>query len=120
MRTLYKPATDEWMTAAACTDEPVELFFPPRGVSKQVAWAKQICAGCPVSEECLAVAICTGPGKLPAFGVWGGHTETERKQLRRAGVDVVTQCRAGCGQPVTIRYRGQRGRVADSACQDCS
>ncbi len=41
--------------------------------------AREICAACHVSEECLEFALETNE----RTGIWGGTTEEERKSLRR-------------------------------------
>ncbi len=72
----------EWRDKAACRDEDPELFFPignGPAAQAQIARAKAVCARCPVVRECLAWALETGQDA----GVWGGHTEEERRQLRR-------------------------------------
>jgi WhiB family transcriptional regulator, redox-sensing transcriptional regulator len=62
---------------AACRDANTEVFFP---VSDAHAGpAKEICATCPVREECLEFALET----RPADGVWGGLTPIERHRVIR-------------------------------------
>ncbi|MBO0850661.1 MAG: WhiB family transcriptional regulator [Pseudonocardia sp.] len=77
----------DWRDGAACLGEDPELFFPigTTGVGlRQVAQAKSVCRGCPVTGECLAWALDTGQ----LYGVWGGLSEDERLELRRRGYDV--------------------------------
>ena len=38
-----------------------------------------MCARCPVRTECLEYAL----GNQEKFGIWGGLSERERRQLRR-------------------------------------
>lgn len=45
---------------------------------KNTILAKQICATCPVKDECLQYAL-----RHESFGIWGGKTERERKRIRR-------------------------------------
>jgi WhiB family transcriptional regulator, redox-sensing transcriptional regulator len=60
-----------WRDKAACSGADPDLFFPPEKRGKtQAAKAKAICARCPVTAECLAVAA--------PFGIWGGTAEGER------------------------------------------
>lgn len=62
-------------------------FFGPENLPKEPwadrvereAVAKALCASCPVEEECLQVALVQGHKD----GIWGGHTERERRELRR-------------------------------------
>lgn len=77
-------ATSEpWTDRAACRGEDPETFFPisEDGPGRaQVARAKGICRGCPVSVQCLDEALARGE----RAGIWGGMTTEERRQLRRA------------------------------------
>ena len=62
--------------------EGPELFFPVGSVGPalaQIAEAKAVCTRCPVREACLRFALSTGQG----YGIWGGLTEDERRNLRR-------------------------------------
>jgi WhiB family transcriptional regulator, redox-sensing transcriptional regulator len=71
-----------WRHRAACRTNDPELFFP-LGTSgpalDQLAEAKSVCHRCPVVSECLAWALVTGQD----FGVWGGMSEHERRELRQ-------------------------------------
>jgi len=70
----------DWRHKAVCRDEDPELFFPigNSGPAKnQAENAKAVCRRCPVIEECLAHAL-SGED----FGVWGGMSEEERRELR--------------------------------------
>ncbi|MFC4463105.1 WhiB family transcriptional regulator [Streptomyces xiangluensis] len=72
----------EWLLKAACADEDPELFFPvgTTGPALQdVEAAKEVCARCPVSHQCLSWALETGQ----TSGVWGGTCEEERAGLLR-------------------------------------
>lgn len=78
---LSAPALDEkpWATYASCQDHPGMTFFPQTKSEAQAALA--VCAACPVREECLAHALETNE----RFGIWGGTTEKERRELARIG-----------------------------------
>lgn len=70
----------EWWELAACAGVDVERFFPEaRGseLRRQTVAAKAVCAECPVRARCLSWALT-----MHVSGVWGGHTETERRRLR--------------------------------------
>ena len=64
---------------AACTTEDPGLFFPDagKGYAAKVKEAKRICGTCPIESKCLAEAIKNNE----EYGIWGGTTEKERKQL---------------------------------------
>ncbi|MET9504831.1 WhiB family transcriptional regulator [Streptomyces sp. NPDC006622] len=78
----------EWLRSAACVGEDPELFFPV-GTSgpalRETAGAKQVCARCPVTADCLDYALAGGP----MSGVWGGTDEAERADLLRTARDDV-------------------------------
>lgn len=58
-----------------------DALFPEGKDQKR---AKAICMGCPVRAECLAEAL----DNRIEWGVWGGMTERERRQLLRQRPDV--------------------------------
>ena len=66
-----------WQNLAACAEVDPELFFPES--ARASSGVKKFCAGCPVSDECLTVAL----SERIEFGVWGGLDFNERKKLRR-------------------------------------
>ena len=77
MALLEVPTLSTWKEAAACKGEPASVFYPE--TEAEAGPAKAICARCPVSDMCLAVALRNGE----RHGVWGGKTERERARLRR-------------------------------------
>lgn len=76
------PSWYPWRERAACRDLDTDLFFPvgegPEAQAQADA-AKQVCASCPVREECLSFALAT----RQEAGVFGGMTEEERRRHRR-------------------------------------
>ncbi|MGW0698557.1 WhiB family transcriptional regulator [Streptomyces sp. NPDC002867] len=71
-----------WREYAACRNEDPDLFFPigtgaPALVQAEAA--KQVCARCPVREQCLKWALENNQES----GVWGGLNEDERRSLKR-------------------------------------
>jgi len=71
--------TPSWMREAACTTADPDLFFPEDSRSPATE-AKEICAACPARPECLQYSL----DAAEEFGVWGGLTEKERRNLARA------------------------------------
>lgn len=69
--------TTNWRHHAACRDEDPELFFPLNVA--QAAPAVAVCNRCPVAGACLDWALETGQ----AYGIWGGQTEHQLRQLRQ-------------------------------------
>jgi WhiB family redox-sensing transcriptional regulator len=66
----YRP----WEADALCREHPEVNFFPERG--EDLRPAKELCARCLVSEECLTA------GMGEHHGVWAGTSERERRRLR--------------------------------------
>lgn len=64
-----------WVSEAACKTL-THLFYPARG--EATLPAKQICARCPVLEQC-AKASWTEPA-----GVWGGISRRELRPIKNA------------------------------------
>ncbi len=82
----------EWQERAACRGVDLEVFFPHlepgRKVGDQqsakVDRAKAFCFDCPVSRQCLTLALTAEGGRHEShrFGVFGGLTPAERAALR--------------------------------------
>lgn len=70
----------DWFPRAACRDQDTEAWFPPEGwgdkESSSGDAARIVCAGCPVSPECLAFGL-----EEPA-GIWGGYGTRDRRAIR--------------------------------------
>jgi len=77
-----------WQANGLCRGNHSYLFFPPSNVERKEERerrehkAKAICAVCPVKVDCLEFALEI----REPYGIWGGMTETERRQTlsRRA------------------------------------
>jgi len=65
-----------WHRQAACRGEGPATWFPGQGGDTEPA--REVCAGCPVAEECHAA------GSMERFGIWGGMSNRQRKAARRA------------------------------------
>ncbi|HEX4902446.1 MAG TPA: WhiB family transcriptional regulator [Acidimicrobiales bacterium] len=79
---------DEWRQFAECRDTDPDLFFPVGTTGpalEQIANAKAVCRTCEVQGLCLEYAISTNQDS----GVWGGTSEEERRQMRRARQQLV-------------------------------
>lgn len=66
-----------WHAQAACRGATA-LFFPNRG--ENIRNQRHICDECPVRTQCLDQALAFGEH----HGIWGGHTERERRRIRVA------------------------------------
>jgi WhiB family redox-sensing transcriptional regulator len=79
---MFEARHETWMETGVCRTEniPTSTFFPSPGnfARHDVRAAKQFCARCPVADECLNYALRTGE----RFGVWGGKSERQRRELR--------------------------------------
>lgn len=73
---LIDAALPEWYAEAVCAQTSPEEFFPEKGGTTK--HAKQVCLGCTVREQCLQDAL----DRDERFGVWGGLSERERRQLK--------------------------------------
>lgn len=73
----------EWQQHGLCRSVDALVFFPPSHFEHKPerelreAQAKAICAVCPVRTECLDWALSV----REPHGVWGGFSESERKQI---------------------------------------
>lgn len=77
-----------WQLDGLCRGNHSHLFFPPSAVERKEererreAKAKAICLVCAVRGACLEFALEI----REPYGIWGGLTETERRQtLARRG-----------------------------------
>jgi len=68
---------EDWYDYAKCKGVDPDLFFTKRGASTREA--KETCAGCMVSYDCLEFAL----ENREKFGIWGGTSERERRRIRR-------------------------------------
>ena len=66
-----------WVDAAACRGLDSAIFYPL--TDEEAETAKDVCAVCPVVDECLEHAI----DNRERNGVWGGATERERMRIIR-------------------------------------
>ncbi len=70
-------ARPSWHKLALCRGETRSFFSTAPG---NLAKAQALCEGCPVRQDCLEVAL----GDPDLMGLWGGTTESERREMRRA------------------------------------
>lgn len=96
-----------WVAKAKCVDADPETFYPDKG--QPATAAKEVCAGCPVIEECLDYAMANNE----RFGVWGGLSEPERKKLRGGRRE-----RARPEHGTSAGYR-QHHRLGEQPCTPC-
>jgi WhiB family redox-sensing transcriptional regulator len=66
-----------WEDQAPCISYDPDLFFAPRARAERRA--KEICADCPVRDECLDYALSI----KVEFGIWGGTNGKERRVMVR-------------------------------------
>lgn len=67
-----------WTERGACREMPKDIFYDDSRVSE----AREVCATCPVRQECLDWAVAHDE----AYGVWGGKTVDERDTESRRRV----------------------------------
>lgn len=80
----FDPRTNGWRSAAACArSEDRDLFYPngwqSRAAKTQVEEAKWFCRRCDVRNECLSEALANDE----QYGIWGGLTTIERRDMVR-------------------------------------
>jgi len=68
---------DDWRDHASCAGLPVKWWFPEQGAS--IREAVTVCNTCEVKTECLQYALDNGE----RFGIYGGTTARQRRQIRR-------------------------------------
>ena len=72
-----------WQPVALCRGNHSHLFFPPSTQERKdererrEIRAKAVCQICPVRNDCLEYAMTI----REPYGIWGGFTEAERRQL---------------------------------------
>ncbi|MDR0836840.1 MAG: WhiB family transcriptional regulator [Propionibacteriaceae bacterium] len=91
---------DDWTLQASCRGMKDDLFPEARDQKK----AKVICFTCPVRAQCLAEAL----DNRIEWGVWGGMTERERRQLLRQRPNVKSWAEAlgSSDFPIQVHARG--------------
>lgn len=77
MATSERTSSLDWRLGAPCTRVDPEVFFPDPSESAEPA--RQVCRGCGVRAQCLEFALANDV----RFGVWGGLSEAERRELGR-------------------------------------
>lgn len=99
-----------WMADAECRGADPELFFPTRGEDTRAA--KAMCADCPVRVPCLEYALANHE----RFGIWGGKSERERRQIRKVRGIVRRPPVVACG---TTSGHSRHVREGTPPCQAC-
>ncbi|MHC5259872.1 WhiB family transcriptional regulator [Streptomyces sp. UC4497] len=76
---LVLPDSNAWRDLAACRGEDPEVMFPDSNEAG-IAYAKRVCAGCPVQQQCLqdAMRIEGARSKDMRWGIFGGLTPRQR------------------------------------------
>lgn len=72
---LRRPA---WHSRAVCRGTGTAAFSQGRG--GDYGPARELCAGCEVRQECLDYTL----DHPEMVGLWGGTTDAERREVRRA------------------------------------
>lgn len=104
----------DWRRQAACLHKDPELFFPVGDAGPalaQIEGAKAVCQQCPVIDACLSWALETRQDT----GVWGGRSESERRDLRRR----VTRAPGGLSRRLQVAKAGTPGALPLHSSQRC-
>ncbi len=83
---MQQHTDSRWRDSALCRETDPEIFYPEVGQTPHAA--KRVCAACPVRAACLTEAL---DQRDVTFGVRGGMTPNERRELARAQ-DAITRC----------------------------
>jgi Transcription factor WhiB len=70
----FTMADESWRQDAACRGRDTDLWF----VAGVPSAALGFCARCPVTSECLGMALRAEAGSYDRFGVFGGLTAKQR------------------------------------------
>lgn len=109
-----------WRDRAACIGTNPALWDdePTHRDQDAIRAAKQICASCPVLEECRAHALLTAE---PA-GIWGGFTEQERNLILKRNPRPSTRERKllPCGTEGAFHRHTRRGEPIDKPCREAA
>jgi len=72
-----------WTDDALCKGKPTSIFFPQYSPhDNRWQMARDICAGCTVKEECLAVVLRLEDTD-DRWGMFGGLTPEQRRDIRK-------------------------------------
>jgi WhiB family transcriptional regulator, redox-sensing transcriptional regulator len=74
---LSSIANETWIDRAICPTTAPNQFFAEKG--GPAGAAKRVCAGCPVTQDCLEFAL----RNKEMYGIWGGASPKERRQMLR-------------------------------------
>ncbi len=74
---LFGFTAPEWHQEALCAQVGGDWWFPEKG--GQAKEAQQVCAKCPVQEECLQTALANHE----PYGIWGSSSPRDRARMRR-------------------------------------
>lgn len=109
----------EWHNDAACNGENPGMFYLNPGENH--VHALKVCAGCPVSNACLAYAI----ENREEHGVWGGTTPEDRIRMRQEAARVARSTGQPVGRPRKLkprecgRCKTMRAHRARGLCSKC-
>jgi WhiB family redox-sensing transcriptional regulator len=78
---LNPPSFHPWMSEAACSEYPGDMWFVEEGGRGHLEDAKRICNGCPVQAECLTAALAN----KEVHGMWAGKTARQLRTMRNDG-----------------------------------
>lgn len=74
--------TPEWMNKAACKGADPDWFHPPEEHPQLAEFGLNMCRSCTVTEQCFQYAMSFLQIE-DLYGVYGGTTAKQRKQIRK-------------------------------------
>lgn len=78
---LNPPRFHPWMSEAACSEYPGDMWFVEEGGRGNLDAARKVCAGCPVQKACLEYALTN----KEVSGMWAGKTARQLRAMRNNG-----------------------------------
>ena len=88
---MLRGDVEDWTLQAKCRGMK-DVLFPESADQKR---ARVVCYSCSVRPHCLAEAL----DNRVEWGVWGGMTERERRQLLRDRADITSWTSVLCPNP---------------------
>lgn len=101
-------ADNDWRHQAACRDTDPNTMTPERATPAAVAAAVAVCDGCPVLEQCRALA----QEQLGTYGVWAGEWWGDPPRAER-----LQEC-DWCGKPMQVQEVGRPRLFCRKQCND--
>ena len=112
-----------WREKAACRGLSPELFYVEKGENLKVKAAREVCAMCPVREECgeygIAHETVNNDTRFQG-GIWGGLSFQQRLRIRRSRKRAAERGYAPCGTRAAYQRHVEAGEKPCAACREAN